>query len=180
VRIAALGRLDAQRRELVRAPESGEAQLHAAQHQIEEILGELTLLDDHYRTLLSGLVGHEARSFDGYDVERVVALRQPVRGLLARRNNADRRLALARALEREAVEQLALLHAEALEVEGAHHELRLLEQDEERRAELMADAAADAAVTAQRAYENACLQLFTDYVEHAAARLRGPSSDGRP
>jgi hypothetical protein len=32
---------------------------------------------------------------------------------------------------------------------------------------------ADATVTAQRAYENACLQLFTEYVEQAASRLRG-------
>jgi hypothetical protein len=173
VRIAAQGRLDAQRRDLVRALESGEAALRAAQREIEEAQVELSLIDDRYRTLISGLGGREVRGFDGFDVERVSALRRPVRGLLAARNEADLRLARARALERDAVEQLALLHAEALEVESAHHELRLREQDEERRAELMADAAADAAVTAQRAYENACLQLFTEYVEQAAARLRG-------
>jgi serine/threonine protein kinase len=173
VRIVAQGRLDAQRRDLVRALESGEAALRAAQREIEEAQVELSLIDDRYRTLISGLGGREVRGFDGFDVERVSALRRPVRGLLAARNEADLRLARARALERDAVEQLALLHAEALEVESAHHELRLREQDEERRAELMADAAADAAVTAQRAYENACLQLFTEYVEQAAARLRG-------
>jgi serine/threonine protein kinase len=173
VRIAAQSRLDAQRRDLARALEAGEVQLRAAQRAIEEAQVELTLFDDRYRTLLAGLTGREARGFDGFDVDRVSALRRPVRGLLAARNEADGRLAQARGLEREAVEHLALLHAESLEVESAHQELRLREQDEERRAELMADTAADATVTAQRAYENACLQLFTEYVEQAASRLRG-------
>jgi hypothetical protein len=150
VRIAAQSRLDAQRRDLARALEAGEVQLRAAQRAIEEAQVELTLFDDRYRTLLAGLTGREARGFDGFDVDRVSALRRPVRGLLAARNEADGRLAQARGLEREAVEHLALLHAESLEVESAHQELRLREQDEERRAELMADTAADATVTAQR------------------------------
>lgn len=171
VRIAAQTRLDAQRRDLGHALDEAEARRREAQGAIEEAQRRLAAIDERYRMLVARLSGRETCAIEAFDASLVSAVRAPVRALLAERNEADGRLREARLSERDAAEQVALLLAEEVEVENAYHELRLRERDEERRHELQADVAADAAVTAQRAYENACLQLFTEYVEQATVRM---------
>ena len=124
--------------------------------------------------LLLSCAGSPATPTPGSRAERLLAQVAQVESraaTLAERAEADGRLREARLAERDATEQVALLLAEEVEVENALYELRLRERDEERRLELMADSSADAAVTAQRAYENACLQFFTEYVEQATALL---------
>ena len=167
VRIAAQTRLDAQRRELQWARASADEAQQDAQGAIDAALVELAALDDRHRGLLAGLSVREACPLEGFDTTLVTELLEPVHALVAERLAADGRLTRARSLERDAAEQVAMLFAEEVEVENASGELRLSEQDEERRYELQAHVAADAAMAAQRAYESACLHLFAVYVEHA-------------
>jgi chromosome segregation ATPase len=172
LRIAAQARLEAQRRDLARALDAAENARREAQAAIEEAQRALSEIDERYALLLSDLSERETCPLERYDMSALGHLREGVREQLAVRSDVDAELRRARLAERDAAEQWALLRAEEVEIENASQEIGLREEDEDRRCELMADAAADSASTAQRAYENACLQLFTAYVEHASERLR--------
>jgi hypothetical protein len=115
------------------------------------------------------------RAIEGFDPIGLTRLHGPVRTLLVARNEVDQDLKLARAEERDAAEQLALLLAEEVEVDAALAELRLEEHDVERRLELLADEAADEVLVAQRALENASLKLFLAFTR-AVVRLGGAAA----
>ncbi len=173
-RIAAQVRLEAQRRDLSRALGAAAEAQHDALTEIQVAYDHQAEIDAAYQALIGEFASLGQRPLTGFDAHYVEELRRPIRLALAERNDCDSQIAAARMAEREADEQLAMLLAEELEVELAWGEMMLRERDEERRCEHLADAAADAVVTAQRAYENACLQLYAEYVDHATAAL----SDG--
>jgi hypothetical protein len=81
-----------------------------------------------------------------------------------RRAQAVETLAAVRAEERAAAEKLAVLRAEEIDVQREYADQELEEQDDGWRNEQAAGDAADAALAAQRALEQACLRLFVEYV----------------
>ena len=167
-RIALQTRLDAQASQLraavVEALENCQPSSRALVRHVELRAG----LDERLRSTILAFSALGERPLGHIAAATTATLYAELRGLLAHRNEVEQQLSSERVVERERAEHLALLSAEAFEVDQAGHELRLREHDEERRVELLATVAADANLTALRAYENACLQLYCEYVRQTS------------
>ena len=167
-RIALQTRLDAQASQLraavVEALENCQPSSRALVRHVEL----RAALDERLRSTILEFSALGERPLGHIAAATTAPLYAELRGLLAQRNEVEQQLSSERVVERERAEHLALLSAEAFEVDQAGHELRLRECDEERRVELLATVAADANLTAFRAYENACLQLYCEYVRQTS------------
>jgi serine/threonine-protein kinase len=169
-RIASQSRLDAQLLRVRRALSGCDQDLAISTAEVDELVAERDELDVRYAVGVHEL--GELGAGDGGDAgaaARDEAL-GAVRRLLAERYQLDRKIDRARGRERDATEQVALLLAEEVEIEHGHLDLRLAEQDEGVRYELLAGAASDGQLAAQRAFENACLNLYVEYLRATRAR----------
>ncbi len=162
-RIAAQSRLDGQFRQVQAALKGARDALRAATDEVEKAEAKRSEIDETYRAAVDELraLGTQA------EPRHFPPVATSIRELLAARNEADQQLAAARDAELRAVDEVASLLAEHAEIERAATELALEEQDEGFRQEQLAQRAADTALAAQRAFENACLRLYMDHVERA-------------
>ncbi len=174
-RIESQTRLLSQRRALMAATAAARLLARELHTRLERALARRAEIDQMHRAALQPFADVGERAIEGFDPIGLTRLHGPVRTLLAARNEVDQDLKLARAEERDAAEQLALLLAEEVEVDAALAELRLEEHDVERRLELLADEAADEVLVAQRALENASLKLFLAFTR-AVVRLGGAAA----
>lgn len=162
-RIAAQSRLDSQLRQVSAALAAAQESLRGALVAVEKAETRRADLDESYRRVVDELrILNEAP-----DPRAFPPIATSVREMLAARAEADQNLALARDAELRSAEEVASLLAERAEVERAVTELALEEQDEGYRQEMLAHRASDVALAAQRAFENACLRLYMDFVERS-------------
>ena len=172
-RIEARNRLEARLDLLESALEAERGGRNEAAVRVDEAAKARDDLDEQYREAVSSLQalgGGELDSVNPTDVLPVVAR---VRELLALRNELEQTLRSARDGERDASEQVALTLAEEVEVRRVLADVELEEQDAGERAELLAASTTDEVITAQRAFENACLNLYLQYVKRAHASAGG-------
>lgn len=171
-RIAAQARLDVQQRHVGAALKDARAAQRAAAEAVEQAAAARDALDEQYREVVEQLRALGSGPVGAVAARDCAPLAAQVRELLAARNEADEQLRRARDAEQRTAEEVASLLAEQVEIDHALTDLSLEEQDEGCRAELLANRAADTALAAQRAFENACLRLYLEYVEQAT-HLRG-------
>lgn len=148
---------------LDRSLKAAEEKLREAEHAVFIGVRARERVDEDYRKALRHIEiassGVTLRAGD------LVPLLGQVRALLARRSELEAKVTQRRNAEREAAESVALLMAERLEVLRAHADVELEEQGEGQRSEWLAARAADDVLSAQRAFENACLNLQLRCVE---------------
>jgi hypothetical protein len=172
-RIAAQSRLDAQLRQVGAALGAAREGLRDAGEVVERAEARRGTLDEAYRRAVEELRALGSGPVGAVDPRAFPPIATSIREVLAARNEADQQLGAARDSELRLVEELASLLAEQAEIEHAATELALQEQDEGNRLERLAHRAGNAALAAQRAFENACLRLYMEYVERATpARVK--------
>lgn len=165
--------LEARIEALDAALEAAGARLREAEHAA---FAEVRLrggVDEAYRGALRAL--EIAAACGGLGLDEFAPLLADVRGHLARRAEVDARVMAHRQREREIAEQIALSMGERLEVARAHADCELEEQDEGWRLEWLAAQSSDAMLAAQRAFENACLDLY-----HRCLALRASGTGPLP
>lgn len=145
------------------ALEKADVRLREAEHTIFTAVRAREKLDERIRDDLRNVeVAAGGVRVGPRDLAPLIA---DFRGRLAIRADLDAQVIAGRQAERAAAESMALLMAERLEMLRAHADVELEEQDEGQRAEWIAARGADEALTAQRAFENACLNLYLRCVE---------------
>lgn len=148
---------------LDRSLKAAESKLREMEHTVFTAVRARERIDEDYRAALRNVEiassGVTVRAGD------LLPLHAEIRALLARRAELEARVGQRREAEREAAESVALLMAERLEVLRAHADVELEEQDEGQRSEWLSARAADGVLAAQRAFENACLNLHLRCVE---------------
>jgi len=172
-RIEARGKVETRLEALHTALDEERGALNDAANAVDEAARARDDLDERYREAvgrLQALGGGELDSVNPTDVLPVLA---QVRELLALRNEFEQGLRAARDAERNGSEQVALTLAEEVELRRVIADVELEEQDEGQRAELLAARTTDEVITAQRAFENACLNLYLQYVKRAYASAGG-------
>ncbi len=167
-RIEARTRLEGQLLQIEAALGSGRETLVDATHDVDHAVRQREDLDAVYRQTLTELQALGAVPFGGISSADVLPVAARLREHLALRNELDQDAMRARQVEAQAAEQVAMLLAEQVEVHRVFADVELAEQDEGHRAELLAARAADELLAAQRAFENACLNLYLRYVERGA------------
>ena len=149
--------------DLDRSLRASEATLRECEHAVFTGVRGRDGVDEDYRKTLRNIEiaasGVTLRAGD------LVPLLGQIRALLTRRAELEARVAQRRQAEREAAESVALLMAERLEVLRAHADVELEERDEGQRSEWLSARATDDVLAAQRAFENACLNLHLRCVE---------------
>ncbi len=149
--------------DLDRSLRAAEAKLRESEHAVFQGVRARDRVDEDYRKALRNIEiaagGVTLRAAD------LVPLLGQVRALLTRRAELEAKVGARREAEREVAESVALLMAERLEVLRAHADVELEEKDEGQRSEWLAARAADDVLAAQRAFENACLNLHLRCVE---------------
>lgn len=149
--------------DLDRSLRAAETKLRETEHAVfTGVRGRERVDEDYRRTLRNIEIAASGVTLRAGDLVPILG---QVRALLSRRATLEAKVAQRREAEREGAESVALLMAERLEVLRAHADVELEEQDEGQRAEWLAARAADDVLTAQRAFENACLNLLLRCVE---------------
>ncbi|MCB9536861.1 MAG: serine/threonine protein kinase [Myxococcales bacterium] len=166
-RIAARARLGVQLEAVEAELAQARAALVEATSDVDHAVRQREVLDADYRAELAALQALGPTTLGSFSSAEVLPVAAALREHLALRNDLDQKAAKARRRERRGAEQVALLLAEQVEVQRVFADLELEEQDEGHRAELLAARADDAQLSAQRAFENACLNLFLRFVERS-------------
>ena len=148
--------------------------LGEAVREVDEAARARDALDERYRDAVSSLQALGGGELDSVSPTEVLPTIAEVRELLALRNELEQRLHGARDAERNASEEVALTLAQEVELRRVLADIELEEQDMGQRAELLAARTTDDVITAQRAFENACLNLYLQYVKHAYVSAGGP------
>jgi hypothetical protein len=177
---AARGRIEARTRLDSRMSEAEQALTHErsvmteAAREVDAAAKERDDLDELYRSAVACLHGIGNGELDSVSPTDVLPTIARVRELLALRNELEQRLRGARDEERNACEEVALTLAQEVELRRVLADIELEEQDMGQRAELLAARTTDEVIGAQRAFENACLNLYLQYVRHAYVSMGGP------
>ncbi len=173
-RIEARNKLEKRLDGLEAALEQERGHLNDAAHAVDEAAKARDDLDERYREAVSSMQGLGSGELDSVNPTEVLPVVARVRELLQLRNELEQTLRAARDGERDGSEQVALTLAEEVETRRVLADVELEEQDQGQRAELLAAGTTDEVITAQRAFENACLNLFLQYVKRAHASTGGP------
>lgn len=174
-RIAARQRLEQRLDALEQALARAETMRHEAEHSVFAMVRARERIDARYHETLRSLGIADSAAHGAHALHELRPLVDELRALLAQRAETDARVRGLRETEREAAEQIALLMAERLEVYRAHADVELEERDEGQRFEWLAAKSGDEVLAAQRAFENACMNLYLRCIE-----LSGTSQPPRP
>ncbi len=173
-RIEARTRLEQQLGVLHAELEDERQALREASDKVDAAAAARDELDERYRGAVARLRAEGSGTLDSVNPATVVPVVAQVRELLAMRNELEQALTNARNAERDAAEAVALTLAEESEVRRALVDVEQAENDEGRRMELLAARMMDRVITAQRAFENACLNLYSQYVKRGHAMTGAP------
>jgi predicted component of type VI protein secretion system len=172
-RIEARNKLEKRLDALEAALEEERGRLNDAALAVDEAAKARDDLDERYREAVGSMQALGGGELDSVNPTEVLPVVARVRELLALRNELEQSLRSARDGERDGSEQVALTLAEEVETRRVLADVELEEQDEGQRAELLAARTTDEVITAQRAFENACLNLYLQYVKRAHASAGG-------
>jgi serine/threonine-protein kinase len=163
-RIEQRERLQRRARRTAAALERARVQFRDATRAAGETAVVLDQIDDAYEREVEALRAVAAETAPEVSLVALEARQRAVEALLRKRAKRLEALAAARAEERAAAEKLAVLRAEEADVQREYADQELEAQDDGWRHEQQAGDAADAALTAMRGLEQACLRLLVEYV----------------
>ncbi len=159
-RIEQRERLQRRARRVGAALERARVRFREAAKLAAEAAGAVDTVDEGYARELEAL---RALTAD-LSLPALEQRHRQIEAWLRRRAQSVETLTGARAEERAAAEKLAVLRAEEIDVQREYADQELEEQDDGWRHEQAAGDAADVALGAQRALEQACLRFFVEYV----------------
>lgn len=142
-----------------------------AEAKVREAEAAVITQDEQYNEALARLQSVVGRNVALTSVSALSTHHAAVDAILAARTSLVARLNQSRAAERRAVEALAALHVEEIDLRGTFADLDLDDQEDGARDEREAHAAAGARMTAQRFYERTALRLLLEYVQALAPAL---------